>query len=53
MIQTLFWDNLAPVKAGGGAFPTSGPLAEAVKAEFGSLEALQKATDETAVSFCS
>jgi len=47
--HSLFWENLAPVKAGGGSFPTSGPLFDAVKADFGSLEALQKATNDTAL----
>jgi Fe-Mn family superoxide dismutase len=36
--HTLFWENLAP--AGSSPFPTSGPLAEAVEARFGSYEAM-------------
>lgn len=34
--HTLFWENLAPV--GSSSFPTSGPLADAVNARFGSYE---------------
>nr|AEG19539.1 manganese superoxide dismutase [Glaciozyma antarctica] len=47
--HSLFWENLAPVKAGGGAFPTSGPLADAVKADFGSIEELKKAVNANAL----
>jgi superoxide dismutase len=43
MLQSLFWENLAPTSAGGGAFPTAGPLFEAVKADFGSVDALKAA----------
>jgi Fe-Mn family superoxide dismutase len=39
--HSLFWENLAPIKAGGGAFPSSGPLADAVKADFGSFDSLK------------
>lgn len=44
-MQSLFWKNLAPIKSGGGSFPSSGPLAEAVHADFGSLHALQAAVN--------
>ena len=47
--QSLFWENLAPIKAGGGAFPKSGPLADAVKADFGSIEELKKAVNANAL----
>lgn len=35
--HSIFWTNLAPVSAGGGTPPT-GALADAIKAQFGSLE---------------
>lgn len=35
--HTIFWNNLAPQKNGGGT-PPQGKLAEAINAEFGSLE---------------
>ena len=38
--HSIFWENLAPTSAGGGAPPT-GALAAAIEAEFGSLDALQ------------
>ncbi|KAI5478136.1 manganese and iron superoxide dismutase [Pseudohyphozyma bogoriensis] len=47
--HSLFWENLAPIKEGGGAFPESGPLADAVKAAFGSVEELKKAADAAAL----
>ncbi|KAA8648685.1 superoxide dismutase sodB [Aspergillus tanneri] len=39
--HTLFWENLAPKSAGGGA-PPSGPLAQAIDQNFGSLNEFQK-----------
>lgn len=36
--HSIFWTNLAPTSKGGGE-PTSGEFAEALKQEFGSLEA--------------
>ncbi|KAK4703702.1 superoxide dismutase, Fe-Mn family, partial [Phenoliferia sp. Uapishka_3] len=47
--HSLFWENLAPHKAGGGAIPTSGPLFEAVKESFGSFDELRSASDATAL----
>lgn len=47
VLQSLFWENLAPVKE--SHIPSSGPLFDAVKASFGSFEALQKASDATAL----
>lgn len=38
--HTLFWENLCP--GDGSAFPTSGPLKEAVDARFGGFEAMKK-----------
>jgi superoxide dismutase len=38
--HSIFWKNLAPPKAGGGAPPT-GELATAINAQFGSLAKLQ------------
>jgi len=38
--HSIFWQNLAPPSKGGGAPPT-GPLADAIEAQFGSLEALK------------
>ena len=35
--HTLFWENLAPSKAGGGE-PPSGALAQAIDSTYGSLE---------------
>lgn len=35
--HSIFWTNLAPVNNGGGTPPT-GPLADAIKAQFGSLD---------------
>ncbi|EPS65963.1 hypothetical protein M569_08815 [Genlisea aurea] len=37
--HSIFWQNLAPISAGGGV-PPQGPLAAAIDNEFGSLEAL-------------
>nr|BAM68573.1 mitochondrial Mn-superoxide dismutase [Equisetum arvense] len=37
--HSIFWNNLAPSKAGGGA-PPSGALASAIEAQFGSLDTL-------------
>ncbi|CAI5458805.1 unnamed protein product [Closterium sp. Yama58-4] len=37
--HSIFWKNLAPISEGGGA-PPEGPLAAAIDAEFGSLDAL-------------
>ncbi|KAM0747867.1 manganese superoxide dismutase [Meredithblackwellia eburnea MCA 4105] len=45
--HSLFWENLTPVKD--SSIPTSGPLFDAVKDSFGSFEALQKASDATAL----
>ncbi|MGE3954225.1 MAG: superoxide dismutase [Parachlamydiales bacterium] len=36
--HTIFWTNLAPQNKGGGKAP-SGPLADAIKAQWGSLDA--------------
>merc|ERR1719305_1693176 len=38
--HSIFWQNLCPVSEGGGVLQ-SGPLSDAITAEFGSLEALQ------------
>lgn len=38
--HSIFWSNLCPVSEGGGVLQ-SGPLSDALTAEFGSLEALQ------------
>ncbi|SGY12940.1 BQ5605_C011g06662 [Microbotryum silenes-dioicae] len=45
--HTLFWENLAPVKE--SQFPESGPLADAVKASFGSLDNLKKEVNAAAL----
>ena len=37
--HAIFWKNLAPIAKGGGGTPT-GPLADAINAEFGSFEVL-------------
>jgi Fe-Mn family superoxide dismutase len=39
--HTLFWENLAPKKSGGGE-PPSGALAKAIDSHYGSLSALQE-----------
>ncbi|KAK2829842.1 hypothetical protein FQN49_007204 [Arthroderma sp. PD_2] len=39
--HSLFWENLAPKNAGGGA-PPSGALAKAIDESFGGLESFQK-----------
>ena len=39
--HSLFWTNLAPVKAGGGRL-TSGPLEGAFTRDFGSLDDFKK-----------
>lgn len=35
--HSIFWTNLAPINNGGGT-PPAGPLADAIKAQFGSLD---------------
>ncbi|GAA5967253.1 hypothetical protein JCM11641_000490 [Rhodosporidiobolus odoratus] len=47
--HSLFWENLAPTSNGGGAFPSSGPLAEQVQKDFGGLEGLKKAVTAAAL----
>lgn len=39
--HSLFWTNLAPVKAGGGQL-TSGPLENALVQDFGSVDEFKK-----------
>lgn len=39
--HTLFWENLAPTSAGGGTPPT-GPLKQAIDAQWGSLDAMKE-----------
>ncbi|GAA5840118.1 hypothetical protein JCM11251_000609 [Rhodosporidiobolus azoricus] len=39
--HALFWRNLAPTSAGGGAFPSSGPLYDLVEREYGSADGLK------------
>lgn len=48
--KSLFWENLAPTKNGGGQFPSSGPLADAVKSDFGGLDGLKKSMNEAALA---
>ena len=38
--HSLFWENLCP--KGSSDFPTSGPLADAVKARFGDFDTMKK-----------
>ncbi|SCV73187.1 BQ2448_7112 [Microbotryum intermedium] len=45
--HTLFWENLAPVKE--SHFPETGPLADAVKASFGSLDNLKQEVNAAAL----
>jgi Fe-Mn family superoxide dismutase len=40
--HTLFWENLCPQGSAGNAFPTSGPLKDAVDARFGGFDAMKK-----------
>merc|ERR1711939_702552 len=40
--HSLFWTNLSPASEAGGKFPSSGPLADAVKEQFGGLDGLKK-----------
>ncbi|GJN87400.1 hypothetical protein Rhopal_000349-T1 [Rhodotorula paludigena] len=47
--HSLFWENLAPTANGGGEFPSSGPLADQVKADFGGLDGLKKAVNAAAL----
>ncbi|GAA5935397.1 hypothetical protein JCM1841_001944 [Sporobolomyces salmonicolor] len=47
--HSLFWQNLAPASSGGGQFPSSGPLAEQVKQDFGGLDGLKKAVNAAAL----
>ncbi|BGP38608.1 Superoxide dismutase [Mn], mitochondrial [Rhodotorula kratochvilovae] len=47
--HSLFWENLAPTSNGGGAFPSSGPLAEQVQKDFGGLDGLKKAVNAAAL----
>lgn len=44
--HNLFWKNLAPISNGGGELPT-GPLAQAVKQEYGSFEKLISLTNSS------
>ena len=44
--HSLFWTNLAPVKAGGGQL-SSGPLEKALIRDFGSVEEFKKVFNET------
>lgn len=39
--HSIFWQNLAPVSQGGGEIPSSGVLADQVKADFGSFDKLK------------
>ncbi|KAI9711126.1 MAG: hypothetical protein M1812_007230 [Candelaria pacifica] len=39
--HTLFWENLAPAKEGGGV-PPSGPLSKAIEETFGGIEPLKE-----------
>ena len=48
--HSLFWENLAPIKEGGGQAPTSGPLADAIKAHFGGLDGLKAAVNASALA---
>eukprot|EP01100_Stratorugosa_tubuloviscum_P015717 TRINITY_DN927_c0_g1_i1.p1 TRINITY_DN927_c0_g1~~TRINITY_DN927_c0_g1_i1.p1 ORF type:complete len:249 (+),score=110.00 TRINITY_DN927_c0_g1_i1:27-749(+) len=46
--HSIFWTNLTPIKKGGGQL-ASGPLADAINAEFGSLDSfISKFNTETA-----
>ncbi|GAA5886160.1 hypothetical protein JCM16303_000070 [Sporobolomyces ruberrimus] len=47
--HSLFWENLAPTSAGGGQFPSSGPLADQVNKDFGGLDGLKKAVNTAAL----
>jgi len=47
--HSIFWQNLCPVSMGGGELH-SGPLADAINAEFGSLDALQTKFNATAAA---
>ncbi|ORY87437.1 manganese superoxide dismutase [Leucosporidium creatinivorum] len=45
--HSLFWENLTPVAK--SKFPESGPLADAVKSDFGSLDNLKKSINAAAL----
>ncbi|KAK4048209.1 Superoxide dismutase [Mn], mitochondrial [Microbotryomycetes sp. JL201] len=45
--HSLFWENLTPQSK--SKFPESGPLADQVKADFGSLDELKKVVNATAL----
>lgn len=49
MQQSFFWETLTPIKNGGGVFPTSGPLADAIKADFGGLDGLKSSLNAAAL----
>jgi superoxide dismutase, Fe-Mn family len=47
--HSIFWTNLAPTSKGGGEAP-SGALAQAIQAEFGSLDALIEKMSQSSVA---
>merc|ERR1711939_617719 len=48
--HSLFWTNLSPASEAGGKFPSSGPLADAVKEQFGGLEGSSTANQDPLLS---